>query len=180
MVSEEDSPKKEDGKWYKSPSIVLPAVVAILVVVIGNLMGVYFDIINTPSGFVIGVEPIKPIDENTVDKSQAWNGKVITATVYINDLHQRIHPYPYQILLDSAEVPEGVHIEFKPDLLKLSESKTSVMRIDVDPDVKPGNYKIKINAMGGDGTQRSSYFVLELEDESTYQTSYKPKTPDVV
>jgi len=180
MTDKEISSPKEGEKWYKSPGIIFPAVVAILVVVIGNLLGVYFDVINTQSGFVICVEPLKPLKENTMSTPTVPSRTIINNTIYIIDLHQSIHPYRYQIFLNSTGTPEGAHINFKPDLIELPRDKTSSMIIDVDPDVEPGTYMVKINAWGGDGTQRSCYYMLEIENKSTYKPGYQPQEPVVV
>lgn len=182
------SQKTDEKKWYKDYRIAIPAFITILAVVLGNFLGVYFDMINTQRDFVFCVDPPKtPKALSDLETSRSCDGgTILTTTVLIDDLsffHWLFHRYPHRIFLTSENAPEGVNVRFVNDLVNLSQvdgqAETNII-IEVAPDVKPGPYMITLKACGGDGTERSCYYMLEIPDNSEYRTKYIFQSPEFV
>jgi hypothetical protein len=94
-------------------------------------------------------------------------GGSITNTVTIGESHG----FNGIVNLRVKEKPDGVSVSFNK--VELRPPETSIMTIVAEPDASPGDWDVIIEAIGGDGTEKSFRYLLTINQK----TIIKPPTP---
>lgn len=134
---------------------------AIIPVLLGFFIGYYSGV---QPDFGISVQPIAmtiPIGSATV------------ANITIFDLHGPLHEYQNQIILTDSILTSyrnssDLNISFDPVAFDPLTSGNfpfiSRMTVSAGRNVRPGEYRIEILSIGGDGTEKRCTFLLYLRD----------------
>jgi hypothetical protein len=137
--------------------------------VIATLIGAYV-------GYWIGMQPDFIISVQPIMDSATPGAKV--APIIVVDLNPLgdilgTKRYRHQIMLFANIVndvgpPPDIEIYFNPPgfdpYVMKGSSNVSKMELTIDENVRPGDYKIKIIAIGGDGKERNSMFILRVQE----------------
>ena len=79
--------------------------------------------------------------------------------------------YSKDVTLQLGPVPPGIHIEFKPKLIKYGNKSASNIIISIDKNVTPGEYTIPIVNEGSDGKKHGCNFTINVSGSIPPPTS---------
>ncbi|MDH3892475.1 MAG: hypothetical protein OEV49_15515 [candidate division Zixibacteria bacterium] len=133
----------ESRPFYANPMIMVPAVVAIIGVILGAWL------IPSAADFEISVSPVQ---------GTAQQGGENQATITVRSMHG----YSHSVRLSTGENPSGVAIDFSPPFEQPAPEYTSTMKIVAGPDAPTGVHSIEIKGTGGDGEIRSCSYSLTI------------------
>lgn len=129
--------------WYKDPRIIIPAIVAIIIAIIG-----YASIQRSPD-FDVSVKPLT---------GETNPGGSPQTMVTVGD----IHGYKHEVTLSASEPPPGMVVTFIP-VGGPTPPYTSTVTIDVGLNVPPGDYPVIITGTGGGGEEHSCKYILTVK-----------------
>ena len=148
--------------WYRTPSITIPAIVAILAPIIGATWTIWLN--PPPPDFSISVRPM----QGSVEQ-----GGVIQTTITVRG----IRGYKHTVSLSASGQPSNVVIAFAPPIGGPAPAFTSNVMINVGQDVPVGNYNIIINGIGADGKEHSCTYILTIMPKSVTPTPTMTPVP---
>jgi hypothetical protein len=133
--------------WYTDPRIVIPAVIAIVAIVVTLIT-------NWPSSnFSISVNPMR---------GEVRQGGVIFTAITLKGEHR----YKEAISLRASGQPSGVVVTFAPQIGKPAPTFTSYMIMSVGLDVPTDSYEIMTEGIGADGKEHSCKYILRVISEA--------------
>lgn len=157
--------------WYNRP--ILITIAGSIIVLVGQLAGTILPIYYSPnsiSDFGVSINPPLctyryNITNDTINGLQEGIlAERELATVEVDDFHQFVKPYHYDVSLRALDVPEGMSIIFETPNKR--PPYKSGCRLQIPLHYPPGEYPITIQGIGGEGKRRNTTLVLNVIDES--------------
>lgn len=146
--------------WYKNP-LHLGVMIAALALAVSII--IYIHPIPQPRpDFIMSIDPMTGSVEQ---------GGFIQSSVTVKS----INGYNYPVTLSATGQPSTVIIAFNP--ASATPAYASGISITTKPNVPPNDYPIKINGIGGDGTEHSCTYILTVKSVPEQGIS-KGQTPE--
>ncbi len=127
-----------NAQWWKKPTLMVPAIVAIMAAIIGAIWTYW---LNPPSAdFGVSISPLEGIVQQ---------GGVVSPAITVTSQNG----YKEAVSLSSTGQPAGVVVTFNSSNAVPKPSYTSNVNIAVDSRVPIGVYELSIRGLGADGKE---------------------------